>query len=78
MKTKRIVIVLSLLIVLCLAPSGIALYLNHRPSAEKAEVHTHQWGQWEQPQKDGEGAWHQFRSCTNCGLSEMRVVKMSK
>jgi hypothetical protein len=44
---------------------------------ESPVVHQHQWGLWGEP-KTVDSSWIQFRSCTNCGLSEMRHVAWGK
>ncbi len=67
-------------VVVVLIPTTIGLCtgsIHFKRLLENQVVHQHQWGLWGEP-KEVNSAWVQFRSCTNCGLSEMRNVAWSK
>jgi len=69
---------LPLLAALILVVGGTALLAVHVHPANPEVVHTHEWGQWGDPDPDennGKNAqFIQFRRCTNCGLAQFRVV----
>lgn len=62
---------------------GLYFKKNH-PSQPEAPVHEHQWGKWQEPEDPEPDStaqavkYVQFRSCTNCGVAEFRVVQESK
>lgn len=62
--------------------AGFKFGQKYQRVVTSAQVHEHEWGNWEGPKEEDakpeatvkEVRYLQFRSCTNCGLSEFRVV----
>jgi hypothetical protein len=76
-KQVLIFIAIALLVVVVVPATVLLCTGTFSHLVENPEVHHHAWGQWGEPKND-DSSWIQFRSCTNCGLSEMRHVMWGK
>ncbi len=76
---KRYLWLVQLVGLFLLLLAGVVAGFKMKPKAKAAELdeHYHGWGMWSQPSNSVENniaVFAQFRSCTNCGLSEYRCV----
>jgi len=82
MKQKiAIIILLAALFIVAVVCPGIWFTVQKQKWQHSEDVHIHSWALWSAPSQEIVGRnirYTQFRSCTNCGLAEVRYVEEAK